>query len=93
MKVDRPEYLERKLALTSQQESGVIADLVLSPKYQIAFDGVAICVVEADFAYRDVQRGTLVAEFINGPNSGHHSMQKKLLLACHKVAALDVRVR
>lgn len=91
MATDKAVYVKRYDYLRYLRREGKITDLIVSPKWSIQVDGVHICVVEADFAYCDVQRGTSVAEFINPTNSAVHGMKKKLLRACHAITAEDVR--
>lgn len=88
-----PSPAERRRAqLQARLEAREIEELAERPGWPIVVYGERICVVVADFGYRDVQRGTHIAEFINPPRSALHLLQKKLLKACHGVEASEVRV-
>lgn len=91
MKQDKAEYVKRHDELRRRLKAGDITDLIVGPKWACYVAGVHVTVVEADFAYRLVQRGTSVAEFLNVPNSALHSIKKKLLKACHHIESEEVR--
>jgi hypothetical protein len=92
MNTEKAEYVKHYDRLRQRARDGDIADLVADPKFPIVVNGVNVCVIEAAFSYRLVQRGTRVAEFVNAPNSGAHAVKKNLLKACHGVESTEVRL-
>jgi hypothetical protein len=91
MRSTKAEFVKRHAALKERMRLGEITDLALEPKWSCVVAGVTIAVVEAEFSYRLVQRGTQVAEFVNPSNSAIHSVRKKLLKACHGIESQEVR--
>lgn len=87
----KPDHDRRFQQLQAAQARGEIAELVQWPRWQTIINTMRVTVIDADFQYRHVQRGTTVAEFVNPKNSALHALTKRLLRACHQVEPEDVR--
>jgi hypothetical protein len=64
------------------QRIGVVADLVVHPRYGLEVAGVKICTYEADFSYRD-EFGNFIVEDVKGVETAVFKIKAKLFKALY----------
>ena len=82
----------RYTQLSIMQRSGVIADLILQPVFNIEINEISICKVILDFKYRVVATGRIVWEDVKGKQTVVSSLKKKLVEAVHGIEVDLIRM-
>ena len=82
----------RYTQLSIMQRSGVIADLILQPVFNIEINEISICKVILDFKYRVVATGRIVWEDVKGKQTAVSSLKKKLVEAVHGIEVDLIRM-
>lgn len=91
IKFDSKAEAERYGVLKIFEQAGAISDLKIHPRYPIEVNGERVCIYVADFAYRDVCRGTTVVEDVKGTRTAAFILKKKLMWAVHGIEVREVR--
>ncbi len=68
-----------------------IRDLILQPKFPLIVNGVKICTYVADFSYYDM-KGNLCVEDVKGFATAVFRLKSKLMLACHGINVVTVKM-
>lgn len=71
------------------ERAGVITNLELQPCFTITVNGQRVCTYYADFAYVD-RSGHRVVEDAKGFKTAVYRLKRKLMLAVHQIAVVEV---
>ena len=89
---DSRKEAKRYQNLLKEEQTGVIRNLTLQPRFDLVVNGDKIATYVADFRYEQTETGEIVTEDVKSPatKTPLYRIKKKLMKALHNVDILEI---